>query len=40
MDKETAETLAWCASQKDTTKSDIIREGINLVKKQIEDNKK
>lgn len=40
MDKETAEALAWCAEEKGTTKSDIIREGIQLVKEQIENMKK
>ena len=36
MDKATADTLAWCAQKKSTTKSDVIREGIDLVRKQIE----
>ena len=40
MDAETSETLSWCAEQKNTTKSAIIREGIDLVKQQIKGQKK
>ena len=39
MDKETDEKLRWCAAQKGMSKSDIIREGIDLVKRQIEAKK-
>ena len=40
MDKATAEKLKWCAQKKGTTKSDIIREGIDLVKAQIQKQEK
>ncbi len=39
MDKETADKLEWCARRKETTKSAIIREGIDLVAEQLGDKK-
>ena len=35
LDKKTAEKLEFCAKEKNTTKSDVIREGIDLVEQQI-----
>ena len=36
MDEATSEKLKWCAEQKGTTKSSIIREGIALVAERIQ----